>query len=36
VTIRRRLGLSFFAILTLFGVNLAIYFWGAARRTAAA
>jgi len=34
VTIRRRLGLSFFAILTLFGVNLAIYFWGAARRTA--
>jgi len=33
MTIRKRLGLSFLAILGLFGLNLAIYSWGTARRT---
>lgn len=32
MTIRRKLGLSFGAILALFGVNLAIYFWSATQR----
>lgn len=32
MTIRRKLSLSFAVILLLFGVNLAIYFWGAAER----
>ena len=33
MTIRRKLSLSFAVILILFGVNLAIYFWGSAERT---
>ena len=32
MTIRRRLALSFFVILLLFGLNLVIYFWGNHRR----
>ncbi|MGH9536119.1 MAG: adenylate/guanylate cyclase domain-containing protein, partial [Terriglobales bacterium] len=32
MTIRRKLSLAFAVILILFGVNLAIYFWGAAER----
>lgn len=34
MTIRRRLTLSFLAILVLFGVNLVIYFWGNQKRSA--
>ncbi|MGH9474702.1 MAG: adenylate/guanylate cyclase domain-containing protein [Terriglobales bacterium] len=33
MTFRRKLSLSFAVILVLFGVNLAIYFWGSAERT---
>jgi len=35
MTIRRRLILSFLTILSLFGLNLVIYFWGNHRRQAA-
>ncbi len=35
MTIRKRLGFSFLAILLLFGGNLAVYFWGTAQRDAA-
>src|SRR4029079_18722028 len=35
MTIRRRLGFSFLAILALFGLNLVIYYWGRERSTAA-
>jgi signal transduction histidine kinase/CheY-like chemotaxis protein len=35
MTIRRRLGLSFLAILALFGLNLVIFYWGSEQRTAA-
>src|SRR5689334_7469023 len=35
MTIRRRLGLSFLAILALFGLNLVIFYWGTSQRTAA-
>lgn len=34
MTIRRRLALSFLAILVLFGLNLVIYFWGNQKRKA--
>lgn len=33
MTIRRKLGISFALVLALFGLNLAIYFWGATKRT---
>lgn len=33
MTIRRKLSLAFAVILLLFGVNLAVYFWGSAERT---
>lgn len=35
MTIQRKLSLAFAVILLLFGVNLAIYFWGSAERTRA-
>lgn len=35
MTLRRKLSLAFAVILILFGVNLAIYFWGSVERTAA-
>jgi class 3 adenylate cyclase len=35
MTIRRKLSLAFAVILLLFGVNLAVYFWGSAQRTRA-
>jgi signal transduction histidine kinase/CheY-like chemotaxis protein len=34
MTIRRRLAVTYFAILTLLGCNLAIYFWGDGKRSA--
>jgi signal transduction histidine kinase/DNA-binding response OmpR family regulator len=34
MTIRRRLAVSFFAVLILLGCNLAIYFWGEGKRSA--